>query len=143
MNFLPAYDRADNFGPRLSIPASEIFPAEIVRESAREELPARAHGAGLAPGDLYPSIGPQPVERERIRLDLRPAGWAADTVVILGAGAVTLRTGVDLFIACARKVAEMAPKREFRFVWIAEGLDAETDAKYTLCTLRIRFSAPN
>ena len=111
----------------------QIFPAEIVRESAREELPALARtGRVLPQGICIPPSDPQPVERERIRLDLRPAGWAADTVVILGAGAVTLRTGVDLFIACARKVAEMAPKREFRFVWIAEGLDAETDAKYSL-----------
>ena len=70
-------------------------------------------------------------EQERIRLDLRPAGWAADTIVILGAGAVALRTGVDIFIACAKRVAEMAPKREFRFVWMAEGLDRELDAKYS------------
>ena len=39
--------------------SERIFPAEIVRESARQELPERCtYGAGLAPGNLYPSIGP-------------------------------------------------------------------------------------
>ncbi len=88
-----------------------IFPAEIVHESAKQELPALARAGRVLPqGICIPPSDPQPGERERIRFDLRPAGWPADTVVILGAGAVTFRKGVDLFIACARRVAEMAPR---------------------------------
>ena len=113
--------------------SERIFPAEIVRESARQELPERASfGLVLPQGICFPPSRPEPGERERIHFDLRPAGWPAGTVVILGAGAVTLRKGVDLFIACARRVAEMAPKTKFRFVWIGEGLEREPDAKYSL-----------
>ena len=110
-----------------------IFPANIVRESARQELPKRAvPGRVLPQGICSLPFGLEPRERERIRSDLRPAGWPSDTVVVLGAGAVTFRKGVDLFIACARRVAEMAAKKNFRFVWIGEGLEKEPDSKYSL-----------
>ena len=59
-------------------------------------------------------------------------GWPKDTVVILGAGLVRLRKGVDLFIACARRVAEMMPKRRFRFVWIGDGFNPEQDVAYSV-----------
>ena len=120
-----------------------IFPAEIVREMRGRNCPnAQVQGGSCHRGSVcfHPALKPR--ERERIRFDLRPAGWPADTVVILGAGAVTLRKGVDLFIACARRVAEMAPKKKFRFVWIGEGLDREPTRR-TLCILRIKLSAPN
>ena len=91
----------------------QIFPAKIVRESARQELPRRTGpGRVLPQGMCLPPLRSEPGERERIRSDLRPAGWPRDTVVILGAGPVTFRKGVDLFIACARRVAEMAPTEE-------------------------------
>ena len=113
--------------------SERIFPAEIVHESAKQELPALAReGRVLPQGISIPVSGPEPAERKRIRFDLRPAGWPADTVVILGAGAVTFRKGVDLFIVCAKRVAEMAPGKRFRFVWIGEGLEREPDAKYSL-----------
>ena len=111
--------------------AEQIFPAEIVRESAREELPPLARAGRVLPqGISIPESGLAAVERDRTRFELPSAGRADDTVVILGSGAFTLRKGVDLFIACAKKVAEMAPKRKFRFVWIEESLDTEEDAKY-------------
>ena len=113
--------------------SERIFPAEIVRESARRDLPLLARSGRVLPkGISIPVSSPQPAERERIGFDLRPAGWPADTIIVLGAGAVALRKGVDLFLACARRVAEMAPKKRFRFVWIGEGLDGEPDAKYSL-----------
>ena len=110
-----------------------VFPASIVRESARQELPRRARpGQVLPQGMCLPSLRSEPGERERIRSDLRPAGWPADTVVILGAGTVTFRKGVDLFLACAKRVAEMAPAKKFRFVWFGEGMDTGLDEKYPL-----------
>ena len=39
---------------------------------------------------------------------------------------------MDLFIACAKRVAEMAPAKKFRFVWIGEGMDTGPDEKYSL-----------
>ena len=111
----------------------QIFSSEIVRENARQELPRRARAGWVLPqGMCLPPLKSEPGERERIRSDLRPAGWPADTVVILGAGAVTFRKGVDLFLACAKRVAEMAPAKKFRFVWFGEGMDTGLDAKYAL-----------
>ena len=75
---------------------------------------------------------PEANEREQIRFHLRPTGWPKDTVVILGAGSVHLRKGVDLFIACAKRVLEMAPKQRFRFVWIGDGFDPEHDGAYSV-----------
>ena len=109
---------------RLSIPVSGYFRRKSFARVPGRNCPTlhvRGWSCHRESVSLHPD--PEPAERERIRFDLRPAGWPADTVVILGAGAVTLRKGVDLFIACARRVAEMAPKTKFRFVWIGEGLD--------------------
>lgn len=110
-----------------------IFSSEILRENARQELPEQAlPGRVLPQGMCLPPLKPEPRERERIRFDLRPAGWPADTVIVLGAGTVTFRKGVDLFIACAKRVAEMAPAKKFRFAWFGEGMDSGLDAKYSL-----------
>ena len=57
---------------------------------ARIAETARA-GRVLPQGICIPLSGSQPEERERIRSELRPAGWPADTVVILGAGAVDIQ----------------------------------------------------
>ena len=75
---------------------------------------------------------PEANERERMRFHLRPIGWPKDTVVILGAGSVHLRKGVDLFIACAKRVSEMEPRQRFRFVWIGDGFDPELDGAYSV-----------
>jgi glycosyltransferase involved in cell wall biosynthesis len=110
-----------------------IFSSEIVRENARQELPERTcPGRVLPQGMCLPPLRPDPRERARIRSSLRPPGWPGDTVVILGAGTVTFRKGVDLFIACAKRVAEMAPAKKFRFAWFGEGMETGLDAKYSL-----------
>ena len=111
----------------------QIFSSEIVRENAMQELPRRARaGRVLSQGMCLPPLRSEPGERERIRSDLRPAGWPRDTVVILGVGPVAFGEGVDLFIACARRVAEMAPIKKFRFVWITERSEKAPDEKYRL-----------
>ena len=110
-----------------------IFPAEVVRENARHELPELTDPGRIVPtGKCETPSRAEPGERERILFDLRPPGWPADTVVILGVGTITLRKGVDMFIACAKRVAEMAPKKRFRFVWFGDPLDSEADRKYSL-----------
>ena len=110
-----------------------IFSSEILRENSRQDLPERARpGRVLPQGMCLPPMRAEPRERERIRSELRPPGWPEDTVVILGAGTVTFRKGVDLFVACAKRVAEMAPAKKFRFAWFGEGMDTGLDAKYSL-----------
>ena len=56
-------------------------------------------------------------KKQRIRKLFRPDSLPDDTVVILGAGSVQLRKGVDLFLACAARVVGLHPQNTFRFVW--------------------------
>jgi glycosyltransferase involved in cell wall biosynthesis len=120
--------------------ASEVvFSATIVRESAEEACSA----LGDRPAVILPqgrSLVPKPErtelensrEAQRIREVLRPASLPENTVVILGAGSVCLRKGVDLFIACAAKVAALRPRTPYRFVWVGHGFDAVKDTGYSV-----------
>jgi len=75
--------------------------------------------------------GDHSVEDARITQALRPEEAQADTVVVLGAGSVQLRKGVDLFLECAARVLRASPTRPFRFVWVGKGYDPERDMDYS------------
>lgn len=83
-------------------------------------VPARHAGAGI---DM--------AERERLRKLLRPATSEGD-ILVLGAGTVQLRKGIDLFIEAARKVRATPGGERFRFVWIGAGYDPHGDASYSV-----------
>ena len=68
-------------------------------------------------------------EQGRIRRVMRPLGGTDQTVVVLGAGTVEVRKGVDLFIQCAARMALAAPEVEYRFVWIGRGYDPAGDTR--------------
>lgn len=61
--------------------------------------------------------------------------------VILGAGWVSFRKGVDLFIEVARSVEESHPG-EFVFLWCGEGYDPEKDFYSKSLKLQIAYSQP-
>ncbi|MBK1644895.1 hypothetical protein CKO25_09580 [Thiocapsa imhoffii] len=116
-----------------------VFSAAIVRESAEEVCEGlRAHPALVLPQgrSLPPHPARTPEERarelDRIRHLLRPASAPADTVVVLGAGSVHLRKGVDLFLACAAKLLQLRPTTPFRFVWVGHGFDPVRDVTYSV-----------
>uniref|UniRef100_UPI0025CD1B3C rhamnan synthesis F family protein n=1 Tax=uncultured Thiodictyon sp. TaxID=1846217 RepID=UPI0025CD1B3C len=120
--------------------ASEmVFSAAIVRESAREECPGlrELHAVVLPQGR---SLVPQPdcsqleYEREvrRARRALRPSSLPSNAVVVLGAGSVNFRKGVDLFLSCAARVAARHPSNPFYFVWIGYGFDPIKDLDYSI-----------
>lgn len=59
---------------------------------------------------------------------LRPSGlMASDTFLVIGAGSVEARKGVDLFIECATRVIRSAGGGRFRFVWIGHGYRPDKD----------------
>ncbi|MGV8124646.1 MAG: glycosyltransferase family 4 protein [Candidatus Xenobiia bacterium LiM19] len=74
----------------------------------------------------------QTKEEARILRVLRPEGFPADTVVILGVGSVQIRKGVDLFIESAARVMQSLPGGHFRFVWFGGGYDPEHDTAYSV-----------
>ena len=50
-----------------------------------------------------------------------------ETLLVLGAGAVQPRKGVDLFIAIAAQIQQQAPELDVRFAWIGSGYEPEHD----------------
>ena len=120
--------------------AHVVFPAQIVADSSMRAFPDLKARAGLhlmAQGhsDLPTRSGPSAPnvgdgsgqESESV---LRPTG-DDDACVILGAGTVHLRKGVDLFIGAAATACRLRPDIKFRFVWIGHGYDPVNDHSYS------------
>ena len=115
-----------------------VFSAEIVRDNAISAYPGIAQikkiilpqGTCALPENTS-TDEEQEMEEASIRNAFRPKGWPRDTIVVLGAGTVQLRKGLDLFISCAKKVVEMNPLFPIRFVWIGSGYNPENDLNYS------------
>jgi glycosyltransferase involved in cell wall biosynthesis len=116
--------------------ASEIvFPAQMVANSALEthqpllnrpiriltqgrcDLPG---GGTVWPNDPLPSVG----ELERARNN--------GAFIVLGAGSVDLRKGVDLFLATAMTVRRQADGERVKFLWVGHGYRPEEDMGYSI-----------
>ena len=70
-------------------------------------------------------------EREHLRAKMRPEG-SEDAFVVLGAGFVHIRKGVDLFLASAAAAKRLGSKRPLRFVWIGQGYDPDEELGYSV-----------
>ena len=81
---------------------------------------AQGRSASLSHGDSDESLEP---ERKRLKRLMRPDGEGRDVFVVLGAGVICYRKGVDLFIECANRVINTHGNRNIRFVWAGELLD--------------------
>jgi glycosyltransferase involved in cell wall biosynthesis/peptidoglycan hydrolase CwlO-like protein len=116
-----------------------VFSTTVTMENALSECPGlvgwSAHvlpqGRCLVPLEEFSSEQLQ-AERSRIRSLIRPKGAADKSVVVLGAGYVHLRKGVDLFIDCAARVARAPEGDRCRFIWIGKGYDPENDPGYSV-----------
>jgi len=83
-------------------------------------LPQRQAAAAKAAG-AAPALPPER-DAERFLQELGP-----DTLLVLGAGAVQPRKGVDLFIATAQQIRLQAPELNVRFAWIGSGYAPDHD----------------
>ena len=116
-----------------------VFSAKLTLENAYAEYPdlndQSAHilpqGRCLVPLNEY-SEEQQLKESARIRQLIRPKNIADNSVIVLGAGAIQLRKGVDLFIECAARVFQSHGGDRCRFVWIGKGYDPENDLGYSV-----------
>jgi glycosyltransferase involved in cell wall biosynthesis/ubiquinone/menaquinone biosynthesis C-methylase UbiE len=116
-----------------------IFSAQVTYENAILEHPQLAGSSLhiLPQGNCDVPVedgNPAALVQEEARVirKLRPEGSPDDMVVILGAGTVQMRKGVDLFIDCAAKILRSSPDRNFRFVWIGDGYDPIEDITYSV-----------
>jgi glycosyltransferase involved in cell wall biosynthesis len=111
-----------------------IFPARVVAESSFAAYPhlASRRGVHIIPQGRV-SLPPRPSEARAAaadpRLVIRPIG-AEDAFVVLGAGTLNIRKGLDLFVACAAAAKRLEPSLSFRFVWVGERL--RTDLEYLI-----------
>ena len=79
------------------------------------------HQAGTAKRHATPALPPER-DAEHVLRNLRD-----DTLLVLGAGAVQPRKGVDLFIAAAHQIRLQAPELQVRFAWIGSGYAPDHD----------------
>ena len=66
----------------------------------------------------------------KARKAIRPNG-VESAFVVLGAGFVHIRKGVDLFIATAAAALRIGSRRPIRFVWIGSGYDPDRELTYS------------
>ena len=54
-------------------------------------------------------------------------GISEDTILVLGAGQIQPRKGIDIFVGVASRLNKLNPDRDIQFVWIGGGYDPEND----------------
>ncbi len=72
------------------------------------------------------------VERSWLQNTLRPVRPGPRRFVVIGAGFVQIRKGVDLFIETATRVLQSPGGEHAFFAWIGSGFDAEHDMAYSV-----------
>ena len=70
-------------------------------------------------------------EKARLAALIRPSNLEFEPFIVLGAGHVHYRKGVDLFIECATRVLQFNEGRNCRFLWVGDGFDPEGDVAYS------------
>jgi glycosyltransferase involved in cell wall biosynthesis/predicted nucleic acid-binding Zn-ribbon protein len=129
----------DSFRSALFWSGEVVFSANVTMENARVEYPDLGdrsthilpQGRCLLPLDGLSEEQHQ-AESTHIHRLIRPKGLAEDTVIVLGAGSVQLRKGVDLFIECAARVVNVPDGNRCRFIWIGNGYDPDNDVGYSV-----------
>jgi glycosyltransferase involved in cell wall biosynthesis len=112
-----------------------VFSSDVTAESAKSEHPhlvnrtihVRPQGRCEVPRATKAVFS---AATPNLREVFRPSGWE-DALVVLGAGFVHIRKGVDLFLACAAAVSALNLKRPVRFIWIGSGYDLVDDPGYS------------
>ena len=115
-----------------------LFPAHIVADSsfrAFQDLKTRTGLHVLPQGRADPprreQISTTPVAAHKGSAPRLRSPDEEDTFVILGAGSVEIRKGVDLFISAAAAARRLRPEAKFRFVWVGHGYDPINDTNYS------------
>jgi len=114
-----------------------VFPARMVADSSFKAFPGLQDRPGIhimPQGRNDPPRGQSQIDDADTNPDLmsrlRPAG-DEEAFLVIGAGSVHYRKGVDLFISAAATARRLRPDLKFRFVWIGHGYDPELDVGYS------------
>ena len=115
-----------------------VFPSQIVAQSSYDAFPGLEKRPGLHIMAQGPNDAPRASGRvavadhagDELLASMRPKG-DEKAFVVLGAGLVQIRKGVDLFVSAATAAKRLRPDIRFRFVWIGDGYDPEQDNNYS------------
>ncbi|RWD74267.1 rhamnan synthesis F family protein [Mesorhizobium sp.] len=114
-----------------------VFPARTVAESSarffsdmkvRAGVHIQSQGRNDPPRSREISDDSFPAKRKAPQ---GPLDEAESCFVVIGAGFVQIRKGVDLFIAVAAAARRIRPDLNFRFIWIGDGYDPVNDQGYS------------
>lgn len=119
----------------LDLATEIVFPAPIVARSATEAHPPlldrRVHiqpqGMSIIPSSNTAKKLPSPTQMNAL-LQARAKG----AFIVMGAGSVIIRKGVDLFIGIAADVQRLALERPVHFLWIGHGYHPDEDMGYSV-----------
>lgn len=127
------------FRDALFLSSEVVFSAKLTYENALSEYPdLDDYSAYILPqGRCLLPLGEftdEQFQAEKLRISkfVRPEDIGTDSIVVLGAGFVHLRKGVDLFIECASRVIRTPGGKRCRFVWIGKGYDPDSDIGYSV-----------
>lgn len=117
----------------LNNPGEIVFSSKLLKKSALKYVPELIERSlhvvpqGFGGNGLVREIQ-DPQEAQFFRNQIRPQNCSAK--LILGMGSLHYRKGVDLFIQCAKRVKELDPEFEYRFVWVGKSYDEDIDLGY-------------
>ncbi len=128
----------DEFVSALAWAGAAVFPAQVVRDNALSMVTrhavARAHiepqGKSLIPAgdEAAPAADDGFDAIERV---IDAARAASGSFVVLGAGTVQYRKGIDLFVAVASELQRLSPANDVTLIWIGHGFDPDRDLQYS------------
>lgn len=117
-----------------------IFPAPIVAQSSLSIYPPLAdHSIRLLPQGMseLPAAALEGTEKRKgaDKLDVLRKRKKDGAFIVLGAGTVSVRKGVDLFISVAASVRQQPDAPSMHFVWIGQGYRPAEDMNYSVYLL--------
>lgn len=125
------------FGDIMFWSTEVVFSSTVIHQSAIKEFPSLAE----RPVHILPQGRCEVTFTETDDLEFSSEGEKLHAVfkrlkgngkkIVLGAGMIQLRKGVDLFIDCALRVLERGEMEGMHFVWVGKGYDPERDVLYS------------
>jgi glycosyltransferase involved in cell wall biosynthesis/ubiquinone/menaquinone biosynthesis C-methylase UbiE len=134
-----AYTRPRSAIPNvISFSTATVFSTKVTLENAVADfwlypgtsIHVESQGKCIVPESPNLALGAA-VEKTWLKSNMRPQGGNRKFLV-LGAGAVQIRKGVDLFIECAAILKSQPGGDRFQFVWIGDGFDPEYELGYSV-----------
>ncbi len=114
-----------------------VFSSSVIHQSAVRDFPNLAnYPVHILPQGrcdvTFADVDEEKVALEEVRLrNIFKALKKGNKRIVLGAGLIQLRKGVDLFIDCAARILENGEMDGLHFVWVGKGYDPENDVQYS------------